>query len=44
VERLTAVRNDWPVIDINDAGHLSCIFKKQFTKEIVRWLDTNRDR
>jgi pimeloyl-ACP methyl ester carboxylesterase len=35
VAPLRAVRSDWPVIDINDAGHLNCIFKKQFAKEIV---------
>jgi pimeloyl-ACP methyl ester carboxylesterase len=44
VAPLRAVRNDWPIIEINDAGHLNCIFKKQFTKEIVKWLDTNRNR
>jgi pimeloyl-ACP methyl ester carboxylesterase len=44
VSPLRAVRNDWPVIEIIDAGHLNCVVKKQFTKEIVRWLDTQRAR
>ena len=44
VAPLRAVRKDWPVIEINDAGHLNCIFKRQFTEEIVKWVDRNRTR
>jgi pimeloyl-ACP methyl ester carboxylesterase len=39
VEPLQKVRKDWPVIEISGAGHLDCIFKKQFKDEIAKWLD-----
>jgi len=38
MDPLRRVRPDWPVIDIRDAGHVDCIFKKQFADELVRWL------
>ena len=38
VEPLQQVRKDWPVIEIEDANHLSCILKTQFREEIARWL------
>lgn len=41
VAPLQRVRTDWPVIDIQGAGHASCIFKKPFTDEIVRWVDAH---
>jgi pimeloyl-ACP methyl ester carboxylesterase len=44
VTPLQAVREDWPVIEIKDAGHLNCIFKRQFTEEIVKWIEMNRNR
>ena len=42
VEPLESVRSDWRVIEIEGAGHLNCIFKKQFIDEIEKWLDINR--
>jgi len=39
---LQAVRNDWQVIEIQGAGHLTCIVKKQFIDELEKWLDANR--
>jgi len=39
---LQKVRSDWPVIEIHGAGHMNCIFKKQFIDELERWLDLNR--
>jgi hypothetical protein len=38
LEHLQKVRKDWPVIEIKDAGHLSCIAKTSFQEEIVKWL------
>ena len=37
-EPLQRVRKDWPVIEIKDADHISCIFKPQFKEEIQKWL------
>jgi len=42
VDPLREVRNDLQVIEIQDAGHLNCIFKKQFIEELEKWLDMNR--
>ena len=42
VEPLESVRSDWRVIEIEGAGHLNCIFKKQFIDETEKWLDMNR--
>jgi pimeloyl-ACP methyl ester carboxylesterase len=41
VEPLEKVRNDWPVIPIKDANHISCILKPQFREEIAAWLKKN---
>jgi pimeloyl-ACP methyl ester carboxylesterase len=38
VEPARAVRPDWPVIEIPDANHLTCILKPQFREEIATWL------
>jgi pimeloyl-ACP methyl ester carboxylesterase len=38
VKPLRAVRKDWPVIEIKDGDHLSCVLKPQFKEEIVKWL------
>jgi pimeloyl-ACP methyl ester carboxylesterase len=32
------VRQDWPVAEIADAGHISCIMKKEFREEIGAWV------
>jgi pimeloyl-ACP methyl ester carboxylesterase len=42
VAPLQRVRDDWPVVEIRDAGHLNCIFKQQFIDEVVGWVDANR--
>jgi pimeloyl-ACP methyl ester carboxylesterase len=44
VEDLQRVRKDWPVIEIKDADHISCIFKKQFKDEIQKWLAGQKER
>jgi pimeloyl-ACP methyl ester carboxylesterase len=41
VEPLTRVRKDWPVTEIEGAGHLNCILKEQFKDELKKWLDKN---
>jgi len=41
VDPLREVRKDWPVVEIADAGHINCIFKKDFTDAIVAWLAKN---
>jgi pimeloyl-ACP methyl ester carboxylesterase len=44
VAPLQKERADWQVIEIKDAGHLNCIFKKQFIDEIEKWLNANRQK
>jgi pimeloyl-ACP methyl ester carboxylesterase len=44
VDPLEAVRKDWQVVEIQGAGHITCIFKKQFINGIVEWVDTNRQK
>jgi len=41
VEPLEKVRKDWPVIEIKDANHITCILKHQFREEIAAWLKKN---
>jgi pimeloyl-ACP methyl ester carboxylesterase len=41
VEPLQKVRKDWPVVEIKDADHITCIAKPQFQKEIAAWLKKN---
>jgi pimeloyl-ACP methyl ester carboxylesterase len=41
---LQQVRKDWPVVDIKDAGHISCIIKKQFREEIAAWVRKQEKR
>jgi pimeloyl-ACP methyl ester carboxylesterase len=38
VAPLQEVRKDWPVVEITDAGHITCISKTQFKEEIQKWL------
>jgi pimeloyl-ACP methyl ester carboxylesterase len=38
VDPLVKVRKDWPIVDIKDGDHLSCILKPQFKEEIAAWL------
>jgi pimeloyl-ACP methyl ester carboxylesterase len=41
VEPLQKVRKDWPVVEIKDADHLTCILKPQFREAIAAWLKKN---
>jgi pimeloyl-ACP methyl ester carboxylesterase len=41
VEPLKKARKDWDVIEIADADHFTCIIKKEFTDQIVKWVDKN---
>ena len=38
VEPLKPIRKDWPVVEIKDANHLTCVGKPQFKEEIQKWL------
>jgi hypothetical protein len=38
---IVTVRDDWPVTEIKNANHLTCIFKPQFKDEIAAWLKKN---
>jgi hypothetical protein len=38
---LQRVRKDWPVVEIEDADHFTCIVKKQFREEIAAWVNRN---
>jgi pimeloyl-ACP methyl ester carboxylesterase len=38
VEPLRTVRNDWPVVEIKDANHLTCVGQPQFKEELQKWL------
>ncbi len=42
VAPLKKVRKDWPVVEIRDANHITCIMKPQFRDEIAAWLKKNR--
>ena len=41
VEPLQKVRKDWPVVEIKDANHITCILKPQFREEIAAWIKKN---
>jgi pimeloyl-ACP methyl ester carboxylesterase len=41
IEPLQQVRKDWPVVEVKDANHITCIFKRQFREEIAAWLKKN---
>ena len=38
VEPLKPVRKDWPVVEIKDANHLTCVGRPQFKEELQKWL------
>jgi pimeloyl-ACP methyl ester carboxylesterase len=42
VEPLLRVRPDWPEHVIQDAGHLNCILKPDFKKQLEAALDQSR--
>jgi pimeloyl-ACP methyl ester carboxylesterase len=41
VEPLRKARPDWPVVEIKDANHFTCILRPQFKDEIASWLKKN---
>jgi pimeloyl-ACP methyl ester carboxylesterase len=41
VEPAKKVHKDWPVVEIKDANHISCIMKPQFKDEIAGWVKKN---
>jgi hypothetical protein len=41
VEPLKKLRRDWPVTEIKDADHFTCILEQQFREEIAAWLKKN---
>jgi pimeloyl-ACP methyl ester carboxylesterase len=38
VEPLRRARKDWPVVEIDGAGHIDCLLKRQFRDEVARWV------
>jgi pimeloyl-ACP methyl ester carboxylesterase len=44
VEPLEAVRQDWPVSLVPDAGHINCIAKPAFKDNLRKWLDEQSKR
>jgi len=42
VAPLQAVRNDWAVIKVPGAGHVSCVVNPAFRDELVKWIAENR--
>lgn len=38
VEPLAAARPDWPIVEIPDAGHLTCFLQPQFKAALLQWL------
>lgn len=41
VDPLHTLRDDIPIVEIQDAGHLICITKPQFKDELKKWIDKN---
>jgi pimeloyl-ACP methyl ester carboxylesterase len=41
VDPLRKVRKDWPVVEIPDGDHLTCILRPQFREAIGTWLKKN---
>jgi pimeloyl-ACP methyl ester carboxylesterase len=41
VDPLREVRKDWPITEIKDGNHITCIIKPQFKDEIAGWLKKN---
>jgi len=36
------LRPDWPMIEIEGAGHITCLMKDQFKQELLKRLDHQR--
>lgn len=41
VDPLAELHKDWPVVDVKDANHISCVGKTQFKEELAAWLKKN---
>lgn len=41
VQPLQQVRDDWPAIEIPDAGHITCVVKPAFREEVAKWVRKN---
>jgi len=41
IDPLKKVRADWPIVEVKDGNHISCIMKPQFKEEIAAWLKKN---
>lgn len=41
VAPLRPVRRDWPVVEVEDAGHVNCVMKSQFRTAIADWVRQN---
>jgi pimeloyl-ACP methyl ester carboxylesterase len=39
---LKRVRSDWPVVEIKDANHITCVGNKQFKEELQKWLEKQK--
>ncbi len=35
---LQSVRPDWPVVEIEKAGHITCVMNPEFREEVARWV------
>jgi pimeloyl-ACP methyl ester carboxylesterase len=44
VAPLRQVQRTWPVVEIEDAGHVNCIMTPQFRREIVGWVREHTTR
>ncbi|HEY4309607.1 MAG TPA: alpha/beta fold hydrolase [Pirellulales bacterium] len=38
VTPLRAARPDWPVVEIENAGHISCVMKPEFREAVGKWV------
>jgi pimeloyl-ACP methyl ester carboxylesterase len=41
VDPLVKVQKDWPIVEVKDGNHITCIMRPQFRDEIVTWLKKN---
>src|SRR5262245_44477738 len=41
VAPLKEARGDWPIVEIPDAGHITCVMKPEFREEVARWVRKN---
>jgi pimeloyl-ACP methyl ester carboxylesterase len=44
VAPLRAVRDDWPIDEIKDAGHITCVLQPDFRAGLVEWIESNSGR